>query len=342
MNPEPADSGTGEQDSPLITLDSVTKSFVRNDSLLDRLLGTRTSLTAVSDVSLTVYEGETLGIVGESGSGKSTLGHLVSGLEVPTEGEILIDGDRVGGALSRPKTQLADVGVVFQNTTSSIDPRLTTSQVIGEPLRAAGWSQSERDERINELLRLVNLSARHTDRYVHELSGGQIQRVAVARAIATEPRVVILDEAVSAVDVSIQGTILNLLMRLQEDLGLTYIFISHDLSVLKHIADRIAVMYLGEVMEVASAAQLFESPAHVYTDSLLKAIPDVDPSTSIRDTVVLAGDIPSPVDPPRGCVFHPRCPIAEPQCRTDVPEMMPVGESVSKCHFASDVYHDRK
>lgn len=342
MNPETTNSGTGEQNHPVITLNNVTKTFASTDSLIDRLLGARTSLTAVSDVSLTVYEGETLGIVGESGSGKSTLGHLVSGLEVPTEGEIQMDGERVGGALSRPKTQLADVGFVFQNTKSSIDPRMTTSQVIEEPLTAAGWSQPEREERITELLGLVNLSARHADRYVHELSGGQVQRVAIARAIATEPRVVILDEPVSALDVSITGTISNLLMRLQEELGLTYIIISHDLSVLKHIADRIAVMYLGEMMEVASADQLFESPAHPYTDSLLKAIPDVDPSTTIEDTFVLSGDIPSPIDRPRGCVFHTRCPIVEPHCRTEVPEMVSVEESVSKCHFASDLYHDRK
>lgn len=328
--------------NPVIELETVTKEFPLEDSLLDRVLGTQTALKAVSGVSLTVYEGETIGIVGESGSGKSTLANLITGLHTPTEGTVTFDGAPVGGAVSRSTELLADVGVIFQNAKSSIDPRMTIQAAIAEPLKTRGWSKSARTERVTELLELVNLSERYATRYAHELSGGQAQRVAIARAIATEPRVVVLDEPVSALDVSVKGSIINLLMHLQQELGLTYVLISHDLSVVKHIADRIAVMYLGELMEVATAEQLFDSPSHPYTEALLAAIPDVDPTTSIQDAVILEGDVPSPVDPPEGCVFHTRCPIATERCRTDAPDRFEIGEATSACHFAEDVYHDRR
>ncbi|WP_255171020.1 ABC transporter ATP-binding protein [Natrononativus amylolyticus] len=328
--------------TPVIELDAVSKEFPLEDSLFDKLLGTQTSVTAVSDVSLTVYEGETIGIVGESGSGKSTLANLVTGLHTPTAGTVTFDGEQVGGALSRSAEQLTDVGVIFQNAKSSIDPRMTIQAAIAEPLKAHGWSKRERTDRVEELLELVNLSERYATRYAHELSGGQAQRVAIARAIATEPRVLVLDEPVSALDVSVKGSIINLLMRLQRELGLTYVLISHDLSVVKHIADRIAVMYLGELMEVAPADQLFASPSHPYTEALLAAIPDVDPTTSIQDAFILEGDVPSPVDPPDGCVFHTRCPIAEERCQRDVPDRVEIDDATSACHFAEDVYHDRR
>ncbi|WP_254863717.1 ABC transporter ATP-binding protein [Halovivax gelatinilyticus] len=323
---------------PVIELDGVSKSFPIEDSLLDRLFGTRTSLKAVSDVTLSAHEGETLGIVGESGSGKSTLANLVTGLYTPTEGEIRINGTPVGGARSRDTDLLADVGVVFQNATSSINPRMKVGESIAEPLRTQGWSADEREQRIDELLELVDLSSRHVDRYAHELSGGQAQRVAIARAIATEPSVLVLDEPVSALDVSVKGSILNLLMEIQRELGLTYVFISHDLSAVKHIADRIAVMYLGTLMEVGPAEQLFEVPSHPYTEALLAAIPDVDPSTTIQDVFILEGEVPSPVDPPDGCVFHTRCPIAEERCRTEVPDPQAVEDATSWCHFAAEVH----
>ncbi|MFP9191862.1 ABC transporter ATP-binding protein [Natrialbaceae archaeon A-CW1-1] len=327
----------GREPPAVIELENVSKEFALEDSLLDRLMGTRTTITAVSNVSLTAYEGETLGIVGESGSGKSTLANLITGLHTATQGTVRINGEEVRSVTRRSPELLADVGVIFQNAKSSIDPRLTVRQAIAEPLKTQGDGRTERQQRIAELLELVNLSERYADRYAHELSGGQAQRVAIARAIATEPRVLILDEPVSALDVSVKGSIINLLMRLQRELGLTYVLISHDLSVVKHIADRIAVMYLGELMEVGSAEPLFETPAHPYTKALLEAIPDTDPTTSVLDAFVLEGDVPSPVDPPSGCVFHTRCPIAEDRCRSEVPPAVDVETSASKCHFAERV-----
>ncbi|MFC3957946.1 ABC transporter ATP-binding protein [Halovivax cerinus] len=332
-----AEETSARRREPVIELEGVSKSFAMDDSLLDRLFGNVTRLEAVSDVSLTVDRGETLGVVGESGSGKSTLANLVTGLHTPTDGTVTIDGSPVGAATDRPADLLADVGVVFQNASSSINPRMTVGDAIAEPLITQGWSADEREERIAELLDLVELSDQHLDRYAHELSGGQAQRVSIARAIATEPRVLVLDEPVSALDVSVKGSILNLLMRIQAELDLTYLFISHDLSAVKHVADRIAVMYLGELMEVGPAADLFERPAHPYTQALLAAIPDVDPSTSIEDTFVLEGDVPSPVDPPSGCVFHTRCPMAEERCRSEVPDRIDVGRGWSRCHFAEEV-----
>lgn len=327
---------------PVIELEGVSKEFPLEDSLLDKLLGTRTAVRAVSDVSLTVYEGETIGVVGESGSGKSTLANLITGLHTPTDGTVRLDGAPVGGAADRSTELLADVGVIFQNAKSSIDPRMTIQAAIAEPLKTRGWSRDERTDRVAELLDLVNLSERYATRYAHELSGGQAQRVAIARAIATEPRVLVLDEPVSALDVSVKGSIINLLMRLQRELDLTYVLISHDLSVVKHITDRIAVMYLGELLEVATADQLFDAPSHPYSEALLAAIPDVDPRASIQDAFVLEGDVPSPVDPPSGCVFHTRCPIAEDRCRREIPDRIEIDDATSACHFAEDVYYDRR
>ncbi|AGB16922.1 oligopeptide/dipeptide ABC transporter, ATP-binding protein [Halovivax ruber XH-70] len=327
---------------PVIELEHVSKSFAMNDSLLDRLLGNTTSLAAVSNVSLSVHRGETLGVVGESGSGKSTLANLVTGLYTPTEGVISLDGTPVGGATDRPADLLADVGVVFQNASSSINPRMTVGDAIAEPLITQGWSADDCEERIAELLELVELSEHHLDRYTHELSGGQAQRVSIARAIATEPSVLVLDEPVSALDVSVKGSILNLLMRIQDELDLTYLLISHDLSAVKHVADRIAVMYVGELMEVGPAEELFERPAHPYTEALLAAIPNVDPASTIEDTFVLEGEVPSPVDPPSGCVFHTRCPMAEETCRTTVPDQIEVGDGWSRCHFAESVADDEE
>lgn len=326
--------------TPTVELEGVSKRFPLDDSLLAQLVGEQTFVEAVAGVSLTVREGETLGIVGESGSGKSTLANLVTGLHAPTEGTVRIDGDAVGAVASRSSDRLADIGVVFQNAKSSIDPRQTVLDAIKEPLEAQGWSRERRDERVNELLELVNLSDQYASRRAHELSGGQAQRVAIARAIATNPSLLVLDEPVSALDVSVKGTIINLLMRLQRELDLTYLFISHDLSVVKHIADRIAVMYLGELMEVAAADRLFESPSHPYTEALLSAIPDVNPGTSIDEKAIPEGDVPSPVDPPEGCAFHTRCPIAEPECREATPEFVTVDGRRSKCHFAKEVATD--
>ncbi len=340
MNAATEERRRPQRSSPVVELSNVTKEFALADTLIDKILGTKSTITAVSDVSLEVYEGETFGIVGESGCGKSTLANLITGLHAPTSGTIQINGEVVGSVSSRSKAQLTEVGVVFQNAKSSIDPRFTVEQAIAEPLKTAGWDQQAREERIQELYDLVNLPERYSNRHAHELSGGQAQRVAIARAIATEPRILVLDEPVSALDVSVKGSIINLLMELQEKLGLTYIFISHDLSVVKHIVDRIAVMYLGEIMEIAPASQLFERQAHPYSQALLAAVPDGDPTTSLHETFVLEGDVPSPVDPPDGCVFHTRCPMVEDRCKTEEPPEVRVEEAVSKCHYAEEVYRE--
>ena len=315
---------------------NVTKRFAIDESLVDRLLGTQRDLEAVSDVSLSVRPGETLGIVGESGSGKSTLAGVIAGLYAPTSGEVLIDGDRVGAATDRDGSVLRDVGMVFQNPKASLDPRMAVVDLVAEPLRADDWDAPRRRRRVRELLDIVGLPESHLGRYPHELSGGQAQRVAIARAIALTPRVLILDEPVSALDVSVQAKILNLLVDLQADLGLTCVFIAHDLSVVEHVADRIAVMYLGRLMEVAPTDRLFESPANPYTAALLSAVPTVDSTGRSDDRIILEGEVPSPVTPPDGCAFHPRCPHAEPKCEETPPPVQAVDGATSRCHFAED------
>ncbi|WP_435158491.1 ABC transporter ATP-binding protein [Haladaptatus sp. DFWS20] len=320
--------------TPVFEIESVTKRFALSDSLLDRAIGTREFVTAVDDVSLTIHEGETLGLVGESGSGKSTLANLITGLYEPTEGTISFDGEPLGHVSARPTDVRSEIGMVFQNPKASIDPRMAIRDAIEEPMKAQGWSRTRREERMEELLSLVNLSEHHADRYAHELSGGQAQRVAIARAVALEPRVLVLDEPTSALDVSVQAKITNLLVELQETLGLTMLFIAHDLSVVEHIADRVAVMYLGQVMEVAPTEQLFERPTHPYTSALLSAIPEVGPDDG--ETVILDGDIPSPVNPPSGCVFHTRCPIARPECAEINPQYEGISHGRTKCLYPID------
>jgi peptide/nickel transport system ATP-binding protein len=322
----------------VVAVDGVSKRFALDESLVARLAGRETYVHAVSDVSLSIHHGETLGLVGESGSGKSTLANVVTGLHAPTSGEVRFRGEPVGPAAERPPDVLADIGMVFQNPRASLSPRLRVESVLGEPMRARGWEESRRETRTRELLDLVDLTETHLDRYPHELSGGQAQRVAIARALALDPTFLVLDEPVSALDVSIQAKILNLLMELQADLELTVLFIAHDLSVVEHIADRVAVMYLGELMEVAPAEQLFASPAHPYTEVLLSAIPSVDPTSDDSDRVIPEGDVPSLVDPPEGCVFHARCPRAEPRCAETDPDARPAGEGRSRCLFADEVY----
>lgn len=320
---------------PLIEIDAVSKRFVLGDSLLDRLVGDRRFVNAVSEATLTVYEGETVGLVGESGSGKSTLANMVTGLHAPTDGDIRFDGESVGHVTSRSTEVLTEIGMVFQNPKASIDPRMTVQAVIEEPLKSYGWTKQRRRERVAELLELVNLSDQYLDRHAHELSGGQAQRVAIARAVALEPRVLVLDEPTSALDVSVQAKIINLLMRLQDELDLTMLFIAHDLSVVEHIADRVAVMYLGQLMEVAPTEQLFERPAHPYTKALLNAIPDVTPGSG--GDVVLEGDVPSPVNPPSGCVFHTRCPMATQECAETDPDYRTVENARSKCLYPDEL-----
>lgn len=325
---------------PIIEIDNVEKRFPMKDSLIAKLLGNEEYVKAVNGVSFTIEPGETLALVGESGSGKSTLANLVTGLHAPTSGNVRFDGDEVGIATSRDPEVLADIGMVFQNPKGSLDPRIDVENVIAEPLKARGRSRSEWKPKVADLIDRVNLSPSYLSRYPHELSGGEAQRVAIARAIALDPRMIVLDEPVSALDVSVQAKILNLLMDLQDDLTLTYLFIAHDLNVVEHIADRVAVMYLGNLMELAPTEALFEAASHPYTETLLSAIPSVDP-TEQKKRITLSDEVPSPVDPPSGCVFHTRCPLADAQCKEDVPTPVTVGEATSWCHYASSFATDQ-
>jgi peptide/nickel transport system ATP-binding protein len=338
QSPGSADVAAGAGGSPpVVEAIDLVKRFPVNDSVVGRLLGTREYVRAVSGVSFEIRRGETLALVGESGSGKSTVANLVTGLYEPTGGEVRFRGEPLGSVGDRPSAVLTDIGMVFQDPQASLDPRLTVTQCVAEPMTARGWSAERRQERVADLLDLVDLSSTYADRYPHELSGGQAQRVAIARAVALDPQLLVLDEPVSALDVSVQAKILNLLMELQRELGLTYLFIAHDLNVVEHIADRVAVMYLGELMEVAPTARLFEHPTHPYTYTLLSAIPSLDADApALDDRVIPEGDVPSPVDPPSGCSFHPRCPVAEDDCATTDPPFERVGDARSKCLYATE------
>ncbi len=292
------------------------------------LRGPAKLVRAVNDVSLTVRKGETLGLVGESGCGKSTLGRLVLRLEDPTAGEILFDG--VDLAQMKRSEMIAirkKMQVIFQDPYSSLNPRMTVGQIIGEPMYVHSILPNDKiDDRVSELLQLVGLFPYMALRYPHELSGGQRQRVGIARALAVNPEVIVCDEAVSALDVSIQGQVINLLEDLQHKLGLTYLFIAHDLAVVRHISTRVAVMYLGRIVELADSADLFADPKHPYTQALLAAAPIPDPVIErSRPRKIITGELPSPLNPPSGCVFHPRCPLATEDCKKAVPAQRELG-----------------
>jgi oligopeptide transport system ATP-binding protein len=323
-------------EDPLIEVRGLKTWFPITSGILQRTVA---HVRAVDGVDLTIKQGETLGLVGESGCGKSTLGRSILRLVEPTEGSVRFKGQDItrlsGGSMRRMRREMA---MIFQDPFASLDPRQTVGEILGEPLDIHGLYQSraERAERIQELLRVVGLNPNFGNRYPHEFSGGQRQRVGIARALAVNPSFIVCDEPISALDVSIQAQIINLLERLQEQFNLTYLFIAHDLSVVKHISDRIAVMYLGKVVEVAAASDLYRRPKHPYTGSLLSAIPIPDPRVEgERRRVILKGEVGSPVDPPSGCRFRTRCFKAQQRCAQEVPplDVVHLGDHEAACFF---------
>ncbi len=323
--------GTGE---PLLVVRDLKKYFPVKRGVLARVVA---QVKAVDGVSFAVSRGETLGLVGESGSGKTTIGRCILRLIEPTDGTIEFENTNVreldSGDMRRMRRHMQ---IVFQDPYASLNPRMTVGTIVAEPLIIhGGMTGAQRDERVAQLLTKVGLSPDYRKRYPHEFSGGQRQRIGVARALATNPKFLVLDEPVSALDVSVQAQVVNLLQDLQDELGLTYLFIAHDLSVVEHISTRVAVMYLGKIMELSGRGDLYEDPLHPYTKALLSAVPVPDPTVK-KTRILLSGDIPTPLNPPSGCVFHTRCPIAQfPICKTEVPPLVEHKPGhFAACHFA--------
>lgn len=304
-------------------------------------VGKNATLKAVDGVSFNIKKGETLGLVGESGCGKTTCGRTVLGLYGATDGEVLFEGTDIHKLKGKAKKEYTkDAQIIFQDPYASLDPRMTVGDIIAEGIDIHGIHKGkERTDRIYELLQLVGLNKEHASRFPHEFSGGQRQRIGIARALAVEPKFIVCDEPISALDVSIQAQVVNLLIKLQNDLGLTYLFIAHDLSMVKHISDRVGVMYLGTMVELASSENLYAKPLHPYTQALLSAIPIPDPEVEqSRSRIMLEGDVPSPINPKPGCRFAPRCKYAKPVCS----EVSPVFKEVEKDHFvACHLFEDK-
>jgi oligopeptide transport system ATP-binding protein len=318
----------------LLEVTDLVKHFpIKSGVVVDREVG---RVKAVDGVSLTIREGETLGLVGESGCGKSTLCRVILQLTTPTSGSVRFAGDELVGRSRRQLRPIRrQIQMIFQDPYASLNPRKRVSQIIGEPMEMHGLA-SGRDvgKHVRDLLDRVGLQPEHGDRYPHEFSGGQRQRIGIARAIALQPKLIIADEPVSALDVSVQAQIVNLLKDLQSDMGLSYLFVAHDLGVVRHVSDRVAVMYLGRIVESASAGGLYEHPLHPYSNALLSAVPVPDPKANVtRERLVLEGDVPSPIDPPPGCHFHTRCPWSTDVCVSDDPGLRELEEAhIAACH----------
>lgn len=318
----------------LVKVSGVKKHFPIKKGLLNRQVG---AVRALDGVDLSVYSGETIGLVGESGCGKSTLGRVILRLLDATDGSVVVDGVDVHKCAPKQLFDLRkNMQIVFQNPYASLDPRMTIAQSIAEPLEVHGLARGAAlEKQIKDLMSLVGLSDAMYDRYPHEFSGGQRQRVGIARALALRPKLVILDEPVSALDVSVQAQILNLLIDLRSEFKLTYIFIAHNLDVVRYISDRIAVMYLGKIVELGACSEVYGKPLHPYSKALISAAPVADPQADLSSRIILQGDLPSPANPPSGCRFNTRCPLAEDRCRTEEPAFREIEPGhFSACHFA--------
>ena len=327
-----ASTATGTDAGALLQVRNLKKYFPIRGGVFSRVVA---NVKAVEEVSFTINLGEVVGLVGESGSGKTTAGRAILRLIEPTDGEIVFDGVDIA---KLPKAKMRDyrkqMQIIFQDPFASLNPRMSVGDIIGEALTIHNLARGKaKEDRVADLLERVGMNAGHMRRYPHEFSGGQRQRIGIARALAVDPKFIVADEPVSALDVSIQAQVVNLLQDLKEDLGLTMLFIAHDLGVVEYISDKVIVMYLGRIMEIAPAKELYRNPVHPYTEALLSAVPIPDPTIK-RERVILQGDIPSPINPPSGCVFRTRCPIATEECKHVVPPL----EEVSPGHFKACIH----